>query len=145
MPEGIWRFPMNLADEANVRGESQKRVAEITGVSQPTVSRWLAYNEASLRELLALNVVLLENEWGLAPGALLMPFRTAAALAAHQVALEAMREEPGTLEVVGRASKPQPAHLVEPEQLHRVVHWKTPKKGKKRGAAHIRARAGRAS
>lgn len=70
IPDGLWSFPRNLAEEANARGWSQKFVAEQAGVTQPTVSRWLRYEIDGLK---VGDVLKLEHALGLAHGTLTLP------------------------------------------------------------------------
>ena len=70
IPDGLWYFPRNLADHANARGLSQKQIAAMAGVKQSSVSRWLAYEIASLP---IRYVMALEEGMGLEHGVLTRP------------------------------------------------------------------------
>jgi transcriptional regulator with XRE-family HTH domain len=67
VPDGLWSFPRNLADEANARDLTQKDLAELAGVSQSMISRWMHYEVENLK---ALTVLKLEGGMQLAHGEL---------------------------------------------------------------------------
>jgi transcriptional regulator with XRE-family HTH domain len=67
IPDGLWSFPRNLADEANARGWSQADVAKHAGVTQPTISRWMRYEIEGLK---VADVLRIERAMGLPHGEL---------------------------------------------------------------------------
>lgn len=70
IPEGLWSFPRNLADEANARGWSQEQLAEKIGVAQSTVSRWMHYDIDGLK---VRDVLRIERAMELGHGELTLP------------------------------------------------------------------------
>lgn len=91
VPDGLWMFPRNLADWGNDRGLSQNDLAAAAGVVQSSVSRWLNYDEASLRNLTVSVVLRLER-------ALKLPHGTLTHSAPHRVILTAVPGEPMVLQ-----------------------------------------------
>lgn len=73
IPDGIWYFPRNLADHANARKISPKELAKMAGISPSKITRWMQYNEGSLRSLGFLEVWALEDAMGLPRDALTTP------------------------------------------------------------------------
>jgi transcriptional regulator with XRE-family HTH domain len=72
VPDGLWSFPRNLADEANARDLTQKDLAELAGVSQSMISRWMHYEVENLKTW---TVLKLEGGMRLAHGELTLPPR----------------------------------------------------------------------
>lgn len=68
IPDGMWAFPRNLADEGNRLGWGQEEVGERAGVSQSTVARWLRYE--GIAGIPCMTIMLLEQAMGLPHGAL---------------------------------------------------------------------------
>jgi hypothetical protein len=73
IPDGIWYFPRNLADNANARGLSPENLAAMAGISPSKITRWMQYNAGSLRKLSFVEVWALEDGMGLERGALTLP------------------------------------------------------------------------
>lgn len=100
IPDGLWSFPRNVAEEARARGWYQADVAKHAGVSQSTVSRWMNYR--GIEGWKIVDILRLEEAMGLAHGDLTL----------SSTALRALRRERPIHTVTHESVSPATATLV---------------------------------
>ncbi len=131
LPDGLWRFPRNLADWANELDWSQAGVAKAAGVTQPTVSRWLGYDDGALGSLSVAVILRLEHAMGLPHGTLTLA-------APYRVVLSAEPGKPMVLQPeLGGAQPPGP---MQPSAFPELSE-----KGARRAVEHQAARPSKKS